>query len=85
MRRKALHVLGAMDTRMSALGVGWADSTVTQVYTVYDLYPFLADEIVTRGAATSGLTWFYARPPLDTLDYEMDVRGVRDEWVISAR
>lgn len=84
MRRKALHVLGAMDTRMSALGVGWADSTVTQVYTVYDLYPFLADEIVTRGAATSGLTWFYARPPLDTLDYEMDVRGVRDEWVISA-
>jgi len=82
MREKALHVLGTMETRMSALGVGWADSSVSQVYTVYDLHPFFADEIVRRGAAEGGLTWYYARPPVQGLDYEMDVRGVPCEHVI---
>jgi hypothetical protein len=71
-----------METRMSALGVGWADSSVSQVYTVYDLHPFFADEIVRRGAAEGGLTWYYARPPVQGLDYEMDVRGVPCEHVI---
>lgn len=76
MTEKARYVLGVMERRMSALGVGWNDATATQVYTVYDLYPFLADEIVARGAAAAGLTWYYARPPVEGLDYEMDVRGV---------
>ena len=82
MREKALHVLGAMETRMSALGVGWGGATVSQVYTVHDLHPFFADEIVRRGAAEGGLTWYYARPPVQGLDYEMDVRGVPAEHVI---
>ena len=82
MREKALHVLGAMETRMTALGVGWAQATTTQVYTVHDLFPFLADEIVGRGATPAGLTWYYARPPVEGLAYEMDVRGVPVEMVI---
>ncbi|NKB19630.1 MAG: hypothetical protein GKS01_03700 [Alphaproteobacteria bacterium] len=82
MREKAVYVLGVMEARMAALGKTWADSTVTQAYTVYDLHPFLGDEIVTRGAAKSGLTWNYARPPVEGLDYEMDVRGVNTERVI---
>ena len=47
-----------------------------QVYTVHDLHPFLADEIVRRGAGRSGLTWHYGRPPVRELEYEMDCRGV---------
>ena len=82
MREKALYVLSVMETRMAALGKTWASSTATQVYTIYDLHPFLADEIVTRGAANSGLTWIYARPPVEGLDYEMDVRGVLTERII---
>lgn len=82
MREKAQHVLGAMETRMEALGVGWPDVTTSQVYTVHDLHPFLADEIVTRGAAPGGLTWYYARPPVQGLDYEMDVRGVALERAV---
>lgn len=82
MREKAIYVLGVMEARMAALGKSWADTTVTQAYTVYDLHPFLADEIVTRGAVKSGLTWNYARPPVEGLDYEMDVRGVFTERVI---
>ena len=82
MREKALYVLGAMEPRMRALGVGWAAATTTQVYTIRDLYPFLADEICDRGASPVGLTWYYARPPVEGLEYEMDVRGVPSEITI---
>lgn len=82
MREKARYVLQEMERRMTALGVSWATATATQVYTVHDLYPFLPDEIVRRGAARGGLIWHYARPPVIGLDYEMDVRGVPLERVI---
>ncbi len=81
-REKAKFVLGAMEGRMAALGMGWGDVTTSQVYTVHDLHPFLEDEIVARGAAAAGLTWTYARPPVVQLEYEMDVRGVPVERVI---
>jgi hypothetical protein len=82
MREKARYVLGAMEGRMAALGVSWSDATTTQAYTVHDLHPFLASEIVSRGAAPGGLTWYYARPPVVGLEYEMDVRAVPVERVI---
>lgn len=82
MREKARFVHGEMERRMAALGFGWEDVTATQVYTIYDVHPFLADEIVRRGAMSAGLTWHYARPPVQGLDYEMDVRGVARELVI---
>ncbi len=82
MTEKARFVLGAMEDRMAALGFSWADATATQVYTVHDLHPFLASEIVGRGAVPDGLTWHYARPPVEGLDYEMDVRNVTLERVV---
>jgi hypothetical protein len=82
MREKACYVLGEMERRMAEFGFGWADTTATQVYTVHDLHPFLADEIVRRGAAHSGLTWHYARPPVRELEYEMDCRAVGRESII---
>ena len=82
MREKARYVLGAMESRMAALGLAWADATVSQVYTVEEVHGFLADEIVARGAAPDGITWTYARPPVEGLAYEMDVRGVPVERVI---
>ncbi len=83
MREKARYVLGAMETRMAALGVGWSQASATQAYSVHDIHPVLAEEIVTRGAAPGGLTWYYARPPVEGLDYEMDVRGLPVERVLS--
>ena len=79
LREKAIFVLGEMERRLAALGFQWRDSTATQVYTVHDLHPFLADEIVARGAAARGLTWHYARPPVVDLEYERDCRGVHVE------
>jgi hypothetical protein len=82
MREKARFVLGEMERRLGTLGASWADTTASQVYTVFDLYPFLADEIVRRGAARAGLTWHFCRPPVVELDYEMDCRGVTSERVV---
>ena len=82
LRVKAHYVLDTMESRMAALGFHWPDVTATQVYTVYDLYPFLADEIVRRGAAGPGLTWHFCRPPVIDIEYEMDCRSVSVERVI---
>ncbi len=82
MRAKAAHVLGEMERRMKILNVGWQHATTTQVYTVYEFHPFLADDIVKRGAIPAGLTWYYARPPVVGLDFEMDLRGVAVERTI---
>lgn len=82
MQEKAQFVLAEMERRMSALDFGWNDTTATQVYSVYNIHSFLEEELVVRGAASGGVTWQYCRPPLDVLDYEMDVRGVATERII---
>lgn len=82
LREKARWVIGEMERRMASLGFSWPDSTATQLYTVHDVHPFLAGEIVRRGATPGGLTWHFCRPPVVELDYEMDVRGVTRELVL---
>jgi len=83
MREKAMFVLAEMERRLMLLGYSWGHTTATQVYTVHDLHPFFADEIVRRGAARAGLTWHFCRPPVQGLDYEMDCRSVAAERVES--
>jgi len=82
MLEKARWVLGEQERRLAALGAGWRDVTATQVYTVYDIHPFMGSELVRRGAAAGGITWQYCRPPVAGLDYEMDCRGVSREIVV---
>jgi hypothetical protein len=81
MREKAQWVLGEMERRLIALDLGWADVSATHVYSVYDIHPLMETELVGRGAAKGGITWQYCRPPLDVLDYEMDVRSVALERI----
>ena len=80
-REKAQFVLNEMERRLKLFGFCWRDTTVTQVYTVHNLFPFLADEILRRGAASAGLVWHYCRPPVSQLEYEMDCRSVSSECV----
>ena len=82
MREKARYVLGAMESRMDALSFGWADATAAQVYTVHEIHGLLGPEIVARGAAPDGIQWTWARPPVEGLAFEMDVRGLPVERVI---
>jgi len=83
---KARFVLGLMEARMRELGGDWRDVTATDVYTVHDIRPLLATEILPRlGAARQhGINWHYARPPIVSIEYEMDLRGCRREIVIAA-
>ena len=76
MRDKAVFVLGRIEERMAVLGKTWADTTATQVYAVHDLNAHMESEIVRRGAARHGLTWHFARPPVEGLEYEIDCRSV---------
>jgi len=82
MKEKIRHVVGAMERRMGELGFGWNDATAVQTYTVHDFHAVFAEELVRRGAARSGLTWHFARPPVIDLEYEMDCRRVMRELVI---
>jgi hypothetical protein len=79
---KVSFVVDAMERRMGEFGFGWKDATSVQTYTVHDFHPVFADALVRRGAARSGLTWHFARPPVIDLEYEMDCRRVMRETVI---
>lgn len=79
MHEKAAYVMGEMERRLQLLGFSWREVTATQVYTVHDLHPFLANLMVARGAARHGLTWHYCRPPVQGLEFEMDCRGLSVE------
>jgi len=78
---KARWVLGEMERRMGLLDASWTTTTGVQVYCVHDIHPFLAKELVGRGAARHGVTWQYCRPPVVELEYEMDCRGIACERV----
>ena len=82
LREKVRFTVGAMESRLGAFGQGWKDTTAVQAYTVHDFHPVMADELVRRGAARSGLTWHFARPPVIDLEFEMDCRRVLRETVV---
>jgi hypothetical protein len=82
LKEKVRFTTAEMERRMEAFGFGWKDTTGVQAYTICDFHPALADQLVRRGAARSGLTWHFARPPVIDLEYEMDCRRVMQEIVI---
>lgn len=82
LRDKVLHVAGEMERRLNALGFTWADAISTQAYTVQNIGHLVGEVLTARGACAAGLTWYYARPPVIGLEFEMDVRGAAREIVL---
>jgi hypothetical protein len=82
LQTKARWVLDMMAQRMRGLGVRADDATVAQVYTVREFHPLMPD--VVRATANASVTWHYCRPPIEELDYEMDLRAVSLERVLGA-
>jgi hypothetical protein len=82
-QEKAHFVMGLMEARLKGLGVDWSDVTVTEIYTVHDIRPFLDEELLKRldKAGAHGVTWHYSRPPIESIEYEMDLRGCVTELV----
>lgn len=82
MREKVRHVMAEMEQRLAALGFSWRDAVSAQAYSVQDLGALVGPEIAARGAAAGGLSWHFARPPVQELEFEMDVRGAAREIVL---
>jgi hypothetical protein len=82
LKEKVRFTVGEMEERMEAFGFGWKDTSDVQAYTIRDIHPVIADELVRRGATRSGLTWHFARPPVIDLEYEMDCRRVAREVLV---
>ena len=84
MREKARFVMGIMRERLSALGGDWTRVSAIDVYTAQPIESFLADEILrpAGAAAIHGVRWFPSRPPVQGLEFEVDVRGVARELVL---
>jgi hypothetical protein len=82
---KTKFVLALMDARVKGLGATWDQVTTVDVYTIHDIGPLLASHIVPKtGNAHHGITWHYTRPPIISIEYEMDVRGCSTELVIES-
>jgi hypothetical protein len=81
---KVRFVLELMEGRMHGLGADWNDVTATNIYTVHDVAALLTAELLPRmaRAARYGVTWHYARPPVESVEYEMDLRGGAKETLI---
>lgn len=84
MAEKARYVCALMDGRVRGLGVTWNDVSVTNIYTAHDLNALLPSQVLPRmgQAAQHGVVWHYARPPIESIEYEMDLRGCSREIVL---
>ncbi|MDH4175545.1 MAG: hypothetical protein OEW90_05915 [Betaproteobacteria bacterium] len=81
LRRKVQYVLGVMESRLAGLGARWRDASATQVYTVRDFHACAPDIVARAGAA---LDWNYCRPPIEGLEFEMDLRRVTTERLLAS-
>jgi hypothetical protein len=78
---KAQFVMDLMESRLKGLGVNWSMVNVVDVYTAHSLTPLLPEIVLGRIGASSvhGTLWHYSRPPIEEIEYEMDVRGTRTD------
>jgi hypothetical protein len=83
-QEKMRFVIGLMEGRLKGLGVRWNDVTVSEIYSVHDIHPFLKTELLERQeeGGAHGFTWHYSQPPIEGIEYEMDLRGCVTELVI---
>jgi hypothetical protein len=80
---KARYVHAVIDARVRGLGVTWENVTSVNVYTVHEVPPaFVFQALLQIGYSNGGVTWHYTRPPIVSVEYEMDVRGCAREIIL---
>ncbi|MGH9627047.1 MAG: 2-amino-5-chloromuconate deaminase CnbZ, partial [Bryobacteraceae bacterium] len=84
LREKVRFVMGLMSGRLKEMGVTWDTATNVNMYTVHSICGMLAEEIIRPMGASAihGVTWHYSRPPIVSIEYEMDLRGTDREIVL---
>jgi hypothetical protein len=85
-REKADFVMDLMEARLLGLGAKWPEVTAIDVYTIHSYDHLIRESILKRAstAAIHGVRWFYSRPPIKAIEFEMDMRGVRTELRLKA-
>ena len=85
LRAKTKQVLSIMDRRLEAMGLTYAHVTQSNIYTVFDIAELMESTIMPAlgEAGKHGVRWHFARPPVLEIDYEMDMRGVRQEITLA--
>jgi hypothetical protein len=82
--RKTQTVMQVMADRLHALGADWSQAQTVNIYSVHPPAAYFREVVLPQlgSAARRGVHWYYSRPPIAGLEYEMDVRAVwRDEWL----
>ena len=84
MREKARFVMGIMQERLLGLGADWSRVTTIDIYTAEPIHGFLLEEILLPAGPTAihGVRWFPSRPPVQGLEFEVDLRGVARELIL---
>ena len=84
MREKARFVMATMQERLRTLGGDWSRVTAIDIYTAEPIHAVVLEEVLRPAgrAAIHGVHWYPSRPPIQGLDYEMDLRGVARELVL---
>lgn len=78
---KARFVMDLMETRLRGLGADWPQVSTVDVYTAHSLTPLLPEIILKRigPASLHGTHWHFSRPPIEEIEFEMNLRGTRTE------
>jgi hypothetical protein len=75
MRVKMEFVANEMNQRLISLGFDWNDVTSAQAYSVHNMGALVEEVFAKTGRMRCGINWYFARPPVAGLDFEMDLRG----------
>lgn len=83
--KKANTVMAEMSARLLGIGVDWPQVTDVDLYTIHSLDHFLEPILLPKlgSVALHGVHWYYSRPPIAGLEYEMDLRHVGANYLLA--
>lgn len=79
---KANVVMDVMTERLQGINVDWPQVSITNLYTPHSLDNFLEPVLLPKlgPVAVNGVHWYYSRPPIAGLEYEMCLRHVAVDY-----
>ncbi|MBI2804212.1 MAG: RidA family protein [Planctomycetes bacterium] len=78
---KAGFVMDLMESRLRGLGMSWMMVSFANIYTAHSITELLPAVILSRmsAGAIHGVHWHFSRPPIEEIEFEMDLRGTNTE------
>jgi hypothetical protein len=78
---KARFVMDLMESRLRGLGLAWPMAARVNVYTAHSITDVMPAVILSRigPAAVHGVCWHFSRPPIEEIEFEMDLHCTRTE------